>query len=267
MQGLGLAATYDSPEHGPGGRHELLFERSALNPALGARGSAVWTGSGSLVRTEALRSVPMAPGGALVSSWLAGAALVAGGWRVVAPGEVPVFAHRTILAEQDVFDDRVERVRGARRLVFGRKGALRGRGLSWRQRVAVLAWSVRPLSGLRRVVFVGLLEAALLSGTVPFHTNTVVLICAWVPSFLYLSLGLALLSGWTLRPGDRARWSLHSIGAAWASMRQPRTHHRVTRAPPVNRSWRCRLGSTAVAWSPWWCRSASCCCCAVPAIA
>ena len=225
VQGLGLAATYDSPEHGPGGRHELLFERSALNPALGARGSAVWTGSGSLVRTEALRSVQMVAGSALVASWLAGAAMVADGWRIVAPGEVPVFAQRTILAEQDVFDDRVERVRGARRLVFGREGALRARGLAWQHRVALLAWSVRPLSGLRRVVFVGLLEAALLLGTVPFNTNTVVLICAWAPSFLYLSLGLALLSGWTMRPGDRARWSLHSIGAAWASMRQQRVHH------------------------------------------
>ncbi|MEQ1700976.1 MAG: hypothetical protein ABMA25_12755 [Ilumatobacteraceae bacterium] len=238
VQGLGLAATYDSPEHGPGGRHELLFERVALNPALGARGAAIWTGSGSLVRTEAVRAVSLVRGSALVTSWLAGAAMAARGWRLVAPGDVPVFAHRTILAEQDVFDDRVERVRGARRMVFGRRGALRGRGLPRQLRLALLAWSVRPLSSLRRVAFVAVLEAALLAGTVPFHASTVVLICAWAPSFLYLSLGLALLSGWTLRPGDRARWSLHSIGPAWASIHQrrapqPSRHSHSAREPIV----------------------------------
>lgn len=221
VQGLGSSAAADSPEHGPGGRHELLFERAALNPALGARGAALWLGSGSLVRTDALRSVPLGTDTSLVAAWTTGAALAAGGWRLTAPGDVAVFAHRTIHAEQDVVDDRIERARAARRLVFGSHGALRGHTLAWRHRVALLAWSVRPLSGLRRIAFVALLCAALLSGSVPFHGEALVLVCAWLPSFLYTALGLALLSGWTLRPGDRARWSLHSIGAAWQSLRSP----------------------------------------------
>ena len=51
VQGLGVSLAEDSAEHGPNGRHELVFERSSLNPALGRRGHAVWLGSGSLVRT------------------------------------------------------------------------------------------------------------------------------------------------------------------------------------------------------------------------
>lgn len=238
VQGLGSSAAEESPDHGPSGRHELLFERHSLNPALGARGVAVWLGSGSLVRTEALRSVPIEQGSPLIAGWLTGAAMAAGGWQITAPGDVPVFAHRTVHAEDEVFDDRVARSRAARRLVFGTHGALRGRGLPLRHRLAMLAWSVRPLSGLRRMVFVGLLVLALLSGTVPFHGEALVLLCAWLPSFLYTSLGLALLSGWTLRPGDRARWSLHSIGAAWAGLRaspvpRPSRSPQPSRAPIV----------------------------------
>ena len=231
VQGLGSSGANDSAEHGPNGRHELLFERSSLNPALGARGVAVWLGSGSLVRIDALRGVPANTDRALLAHWAIGAQLASAGWRLTAPGDVPVFAHRTVHAEAEVFDDRVDRARAARRLVFGRLGALRGR-FEWRQRLALLAWSVRPLSALRRVVFVALLGAAILSGTVPFRGEQLILVCAWMPSFLYTSLGVSLLSGWTLRPGDRVRWSLHSIGSSLASLRGS-GHDRHTRAPII----------------------------------
>ncbi len=55
VQGLGVSFAADSIEHGPHGRHDLTFERGALNPALGTRGCAVWTGSGSLISVDALR--------------------------------------------------------------------------------------------------------------------------------------------------------------------------------------------------------------------
>ncbi|HRB05059.1 MAG TPA: hypothetical protein PLP26_16920, partial [Ilumatobacteraceae bacterium] len=44
VQGTGVSLVEQSAEHGPNGRHELLFERNALNPALGRRGNAVWLG-------------------------------------------------------------------------------------------------------------------------------------------------------------------------------------------------------------------------------
>jgi hypothetical protein len=58
--------------------------------------------------------------------------------------------------------------------------------------MAALAWAVRPLSGVRRVVFLVLLGAAVLAGEVPFHASASVLVFGWLPA-LYTSLGIALL--------------------------------------------------------------------------
>jgi len=232
VQGMGVSLVGDSAEHGPNGRHELLFEHSALNPALGRRGNAVWLGTGSLVRTDALCDIPFETSSALEAQWLAGAALLAAGWRVTAPADVPVVAQRPLRSEQAVSEDRLQRARAARRMVFGSTGVLRSRSFSASQRVAVAAWAVRPLSGFRRVVFLMLLGSAILAGSVPFHASVTVLVCGWLPAFAYTSLGLALLSGWTLRPGDRARWSLHSMGAAYRSLRSARERS-VQRAPII----------------------------------
>ncbi|MEP7202715.1 MAG: hypothetical protein ABI894_08905, partial [Ilumatobacteraceae bacterium] len=55
--GSSVMADNDSAEHGPNGVHELMFERETLNPALGARGSAVLCDSGALLRRAAVDSV------------------------------------------------------------------------------------------------------------------------------------------------------------------------------------------------------------------
>lgn len=219
VQGLGVSLADDSAEHGPDGRHELVFERASLNPSLGRRGCAVWSGTGSLVRVDALRDATIGNDPALEAQWSIGSDLQAAGWAIIAPGDVPVVAQRPVHAELAVGKDRTQRARAARRMVFGARGALRCRTLSPAQRMAALAWAVRPLSGVRRVVFLVLLGAAVLAGEVPFHASASVLVFGWLPAFLYTSLGIALLSGWTLRPGDRTRWSLHSVGAACRSLR------------------------------------------------
>ncbi len=231
VQGMGASLVNDSAEHGPNGRHELLFEHIALNPALGRRGNAIWLGTGSLVRTDAMRDIRFETSPALEAQWLASAALLAAGWRLTAPASVPVVAQCPLHSEQAVSEDRVQRARAARRMVFGSTGVLRTRSFSLSQRVAVAAWAVRPLSGLRRVVFLMLLGSAILAGSMPFHASVTILVCGWLPAFAYTSLGLALLSGWTLRPGDRARWSLHSMGAACRSLLSARD--RSTHRSPI----------------------------------
>ncbi len=235
VQGMGVSLADDSAEHGPDGRHELVFERSSLNPALGRRGNAAWLGTGSLVRTDALREVTIGNDQALEAHWLAGAELMAAGWKIAAPGEVAVVAHRRVQSESAAAQDRLQRARAARRMVLGRRGVLRCDLYTRSQRLAVLAWSVRPLSGLRRVVFLLLLGSAVLAGSVPFHASAAVLLLGWLPAFLYTSLGLALLSGWTLKPGDRTRWSLHSIGSACRSLRADSSRQPGAGAPIVSR--------------------------------
>ena len=237
VQGLGVSLAEDSPEHGPNRRHELDFERTALNPALGRRGVAVWLGSGSLVRTDALRDVHFGDEVSLEAHWGATSDLHSAGWAIAAPGDVAVVSHRTITDDVAVYIDRVRRTRAARQMLIGRRGVLRPTNYTPHQRLAAIAWTVRPLSSVRRVVFIALLSAAMLLGVVPFHASKLTIAALWLPSFVYTSLGLALLSGWTLRPGDRTRWSLHNIGATVASFSnevvpQPRARRRRFAALP-----------------------------------
>ena len=219
VQGRGVPVAADSPEHGARGRHDLEFEHGSLNPGLGRRNVGVWTGTGSLVRTHALQTVlsgARAKAGAMESQWRAGARMLAGGWRIVAP-TTPVVTHHLVADDAAVLRDRTDRARAARRLVFGRGGALRSR-LSLRARMGVLAWAARPLSGFRRTVFVGVIAAALVSGAMPFYFSAPWLLMVCFPGLLYTSVGLGLLSGWTLHLGDRVRYSLQTLSAAWRSL-------------------------------------------------
>ncbi|MEI7547674.1 MAG: PilZ domain-containing protein, partial [Actinomycetota bacterium] len=222
VQGLGTAGAADSAEHGPDQHHELDFERTALNPALGRRGCAIWTGSGSAARTGLVLAMSPGSAPALEAQWQAGAALLAAGWRVEASEGTPVVAHRAVVSDAAVNRDRQRRVRAARALTFGRGGVLRPSALTVRQRLALLAWSVRPLSAYRRSAFLLLIAAALLTGSVPFNASAIVLAASWLSATTLTALGLGLASDWTLRPGDRARWSLHSLGPAWSGLRSGR---------------------------------------------
>ncbi|CAB4365040.1 MAG: hypothetical protein F2681_14900 [Actinobacteria bacterium] len=219
VQGMGTSFAGDSAEHGPDHHHELGFEREALNPALGRRGCAVWTGSGSVARTEPVRSGAPEHGSALEAHWHVTAEMLTAGWKIVAPSGSPVVAHRAVQSETIVFLDRAERARAARWLLTSPGGVLRASTLTLRQRLAMLAWCVRPLSALRRTMFVVVVVCSLLAGVVPFHASGLALVLTAVPAYLYTSFGLSLLSDWKLRPGDRSRWSLHSLGPVWASLR------------------------------------------------
>jgi len=229
VQGMGVSLAADSPEHGPSRRHDLVFERSSLNPALGRRGVAMWLGSGSLVRTKALVDVPASTAAPLEAHWHASAALHRAGWRITAPSSAAVVAHRTLSDAQEVYADRVRRARAARHMVAD---LVDGRG-GIRRRMAVLAWAVRPLSGFRRIVVLGVLCAALLSGDLPMQPSAVAVFALWAPAMVYGSLGVSLLSGWTLRPGDRARWSLHNIGAGSAGLRSAQSQRAIAARPPI----------------------------------
>ena len=106
-------------------------------------------------------------------------------------------------------------------MIFGQDGILRLNSLRLGQRLAVVASAVRPLSGLRRVGFIAVVVASLLTGTLPFHPNLAVFAALWAPGWVLTAVGLGLMSGWTLRPGDRTRWSLRNLGASWQGLRHP----------------------------------------------
>ncbi len=219
VQAVATAPAIDSPEHGANGVHELQFERTALNPALGQRGVAMWLGSGSLVRREALESVTIDNQRPLPAQWAISGALLTGGWRIESPAGPALISVQPLLTPEAVYDDRVRRARSARRLLIGRNGALGFNRLSLRQRAGLMAWTVRPLSGLARGVFIFVLVGSLLSGKLPLHLGSGAVL--WVPAFFGATWAVAALSRGSLRLGDRTRWSLMTLGAAYRGLSSP----------------------------------------------
>ncbi|MFZ9481902.1 MAG: hypothetical protein ACO3AV_03315 [Ilumatobacteraceae bacterium] len=196
---------------------DLAFERSSLNPALGRRGLAFWLGSGSLVRVSALRaSAPAEASSPLEARWIASAALHAAGWRITAPDELAVVAHRRLTPDGAVHRDRRDRALGGLRLLLGSLRTPAPRRLA--RAAACAAWAVRPVSGIRKAALIVVVAASLLLGVAPLRLDSPALAVLWLPAALYTALGLSMLSDNQLRLGDRTRYALHSMGPALGAL-------------------------------------------------
>ena len=79
--------------------------------------------------------------------------------------------------------------------------------------VAVTAWALVAVEGIRRMLFVGLLVVVLLTGRFPFDLPDWPILAAPAVAVASFSVGHWLLSGGVLRPGTRLRWSMASVGA------------------------------------------------------
>ena len=211
VQAVVAATPGDSAEHGPNGRHDLLFERVALNPGLGSRGAAFLSGSGSLIRRSALESIELPSGSRYDVLWQLTSRLIAGGHRVVAAGGEPLVAVAPLASPAAVADDRSARVSAAWRLLAGPDGALRSRGIRRTDRLAIAAWAVRPLESVRRAALVAVVLGALLAGRAPFAPSVAAIAGLWLPAFGLGAVSLMVLSGGSLRPGDRLRGSVRSV--------------------------------------------------------
>lgn len=219
--GQSLMADDDSAEHGPNGFHELTFERTTLNPALGARGAAIFIDSGALIRRAAIDSVAVGDEEPIEAQTYWSVDLMTQGWKVVAATGQPVLVRQVFHSQDAVYERRVLQARAARTMIVGPDGVLRINSLRLGHRLAFLASAVRPLSGLRRGGFIAVVVASLLTGSLPLHPNLVVFAAVWAPGWVLTALGLGMLSNWTLRPGDRTRWSLRNLGASWQGLRHP----------------------------------------------
>ncbi len=219
--GQSLMADDDSAEHGPNGLHELTFERETLNPALGARGAATLIDSGALVRRAAIDSVEIGDEQPIEAQAYWSMALMADGWKIVAATGPPLLVRQVVQSQDEVYERRVLQARACRTMLFSHDGVLRLNSLHLGQRLAIVASAVRPLSGIRRAGFIAVVVASLLTGSLPLRPSLVVFAAFWAPGWTLTALGLGLMSGWTLRPGDRTRWSLRNLGASWQGLRHP----------------------------------------------
>jgi PilZ domain len=219
--GQSLMADDDSAEHGPNGLHELCFERQTLNPALGARGAAILSESGALIRRTAVESVEIGDEEPIEAQAYWSVALMRSGWKVAASSGPPVLVRQVVQSQDTVYERRVLQARASRTMIFGAGGILRVNPLRLGQRLAIASWAVRPLSGLRRGGFIAVVVASMLTGSLPLRPNLTVLAAIWAPGWILTALGLGLMSNWTIRPGDRTRWSLRNLGSSWQGLRHP----------------------------------------------
>ena len=79
--------------------------------------------------------------------------------------------------------------------------------------VAVTAWALVAVEGIRRMVFVAVLLVVLLTGRFPFELPSWSMLATPAVAVVSFSVSHWMLSGGTLRPGVRLRWSMASVGA------------------------------------------------------
>jgi hypothetical protein len=79
--------------------------------------------------------------------------------------------------------------------------------------LAITAWALVAVEGIRRMVFVALLVVVLLTGRFPVELPDGPLLGMPVLAVVSFSVAHWLLSGGVLRPGARLRWSMASVGA------------------------------------------------------
>lgn len=79
--------------------------------------------------------------------------------------------------------------------------------------LATVAWALVAVEGMRRMLFAGILVAVLLTGWSPFELPAMPTLAALIAAQLLFAVGHLMLSGGAIRPGDRLRWSMASVGA------------------------------------------------------
>lgn len=82
-----------------------------------------------------------------------------------------------------------------------------------RRGLAMTAWALVAVEGIRRMFFVVVLVAVLLTGRFPLDLPSRTVILSLLASQVLLAAGHALLTGGAVRPGARLRWSMASVGA------------------------------------------------------
>jgi len=80
-------------------------------------------------------------------------------------------------------------------------------------RLAVTAWAIVAVEGIRRMLFVTVLVVVLLSGRFPFEMPAGTTLAALVLAQVMFSMSHWLLSNGVLWPSVRLRWSMASVGA------------------------------------------------------
>lgn len=126
-----LAARLAAPE-------VAIVQAGSRRGGRGVARAAVWTGSGSLVRTEVLRGIVVGMDPARAAHPAAGVSVLAMG------GRISTMRRAQVLQPASSVRARGSRLAAMSRVLFGRHGVLRSRTLGFAERAGVLSRSLRP---------------------------------------------------------------------------------------------------------------------------
>jgi hypothetical protein len=209
----------DSAEHDLSGLHERRFERELLVPSTGS--AATIQGSGVLLRRWAVTHVGVPSGSRRGVEMRLSARLRVAGLHVVAPAAPVVVWERAVNNAVAVRSIRRRETAGALEWLRSNDSPLLTKGVSWRDRVALLSTTVRPLAGIRRAAFLAVLVASLLVGRLPLSVSLTGLATVWLPYLVLHILAWRRMSSGSLVFGDAARWSFSTMGAAASGLFGP----------------------------------------------
>lgn len=209
----------ESVEHDQRGRHERRFERELLGPATSP--AALIGGSGTVMRRWAVARVGIPTGSRRGVEMRLSARLRAAGLAVIAPPDHVVVRERGAASAVEVRATRRRETAGALELLRSTDGPLLSMRMRLADRLALAAGLVRPLSGLRRAVFLAVLMLSMVSGRLPLSTRWWELAVVWLPAAASAQLALRQLVGGRLAFGEQARWSFATVGAALAALGGP----------------------------------------------
>ncbi|MEM9607146.1 MAG: glycosyltransferase [Actinomycetota bacterium] len=200
----------DSILHSSPTRHERQLHNEVLAPAKSVAGAAVWEGSASVIRRAAVEQV----GGIAVTGSTYDYRTTV---RLLSAGFVGRFHPETVvqgLAPHNLelfLDQRTRWARGRIGTLWSKESPLRARGLSLRQRAALLHPANEDLQGWSRLAQFAVVTIVLLTGVAPLDVEPAAVAALFLPWAFLGSTAVVLLGRGRLERREVARRDLTQL--------------------------------------------------------
>ncbi len=219
----------DSLAHMRGGRDQDALTRDVLGPALAARGVAPWSGAGSIVRTDAARSLPEA---ARTTADAAHGPLFGAGYSsTYEPRDLIRGIAPDTLA--DYLATRQDRTAAVWRGAWKPGGVFRGGQRSAASRIGALHHLLSATAGVRLLLQVALLGIVMMTGVLPFTAASTTVAATWLTIASLRALARRAIAEGAMGALDWTRQAWRTLPADAAALlgRSPRGRHTTSRHP------------------------------------
>lgn len=238
VQGPHDFSNHDSVQHYDLGRHEQSVFYSVISRGKDRHNAVFWCGSGALIRRRALLEVGGVATETITEDFHTTIKLHRAGWRtrydpqVVLQGRAP-HDLAAYLLQRDRW------ARGNLSVFSTAENPLRGRGLSFAQRMSYLASLSSYLAGPARLLILVLISAVLWTGALPLRMSALALALLWGPATALMIASSSALCRGEQSGGETIHYELSTAEiftrALRCVLRPGRTTFRVTPKEGIDR--------------------------------